>query len=83
MHPLGPDGKRLDGKSESSNGSWMYCEDKTLADLQKSKAEDERKVRWEPPTLSRSDEKPRWGPPTSVHRNCNYPSSVLDKDGYL
>ena len=83
MHPLGPDGTRLNGKSKSSDGSWCYCKQETLADTQKSKAEEERKVRWEPPTLSRGDKKPRWGPPTSVHGNNNYSSSVLDKDGYL
>ena len=27
MHPLGTDGSRLNGKSEISDGSWMYKED--------------------------------------------------------
>ena len=69
MHPLGLDGTRLDGKSESSDGSWCYQEDETLADAQKSKAEDENKV--------------AWVPPTSVRGNDDYPSSVLHKDSYL
>ena len=69
MHPLGPDGTRFDVESESSDSSWCYREDETLANTQKSKAEDEKKV--------------AWVPPTSVRGNDDYPSSVLHKDGYL
>ena len=82
MHPIGPYGTRLDGESKSSNGSWMYCNDETLANLKKSEAKEERKLRWEPPNLFRY-KKNRWGPSTSVRGNDNYPSSALQKDSYL
>ena len=73
MHPHGPDGTRLDGKSNSSDGIWYLGRDARpdtpLDDPPKSKAE--------------SDMKLRWVPPTSVHGNNDYPFSVLNKDGYL
>ena len=85
MHPCGPDGTRLDGKSNSSDSSYLHNDrpDNPLADTPKSEGKDDRKIRWVPPNLSRDDKKSRWGPSTSVRGNNNYPSSVLDKDGYL
>ena len=71
LHPRGPDGSRLDDESESSWGSYLYYDrpDTPVADTPNSKAKDNMKS--------------RWGPPTSVHGNNDYPSSVLNKDGYL
>ncbi len=87
MHPCGPDGSRLDGKSNSSDRSWYPRRDARpdtpLADTPKSEATEDRKIRWVPPNFSRDDKKSRWGPSTSVRRNDDYPSSVLDKVGYL
>ena len=70
LHPRGPDGSRLDDESESSNGSYLYYE--TLDTLL-------------PETPREYDVRMRgmWGNPPSVHGNDNYPSSVLNKDGYL
>ena len=87
MHPCGPDGTRLDGKSNSSDGSWYPGQDARpntpLANTSKSEAKEDRKIRWVPPNSSGDDKKSRWGPSTSVRGNDNYPSSVLDKDSYL
>ena len=63
----------MDGKSDSSDGSYRYYRPDTpvtpMADIPNSTAKD--------------DMKSRWVPPNSVHRNDNYPSSVLNKGGYL
>ena len=71
LHPRGPDGRRLDDETSSSDGSYRYYErpDTPMADTPNSKAED--------------DMKSRWVPPNSVHGNDDYHSSVLNKDGYL
>ena len=61
----------MDGKSDSSDGSYRYYRPDTpvtpMADTPNFIAED--------------DMKSRWVPPNSVHRNDNYPSSVLNKGG--
>ena len=82
---MGPDGSRLDGESDSSDGSYLYYDrpDTPLADTPKSEAKEDRKIRWVPPDLSRDDKKSRWSPSTSVYRNDNYPSSALQKGSYL
>ena len=71
LHPHGPDGRRLDDETSSSDGIYLYYDRPAtpMADTPNSKAID--------------DMKSRWVPPNSVHRNNDYPSSVLDKDGYL
>ena len=69
IHPRGPDGSRLDGESDSSDDSCDSIRSTPQAAIPKSKAKDNMKS--------------RWGPPTSVHGNDDYPSSVLNKDGYL
>ena len=71
VHPRGPDGSRMDGESNSSDGSYRYYgrPDIPVANTPNSIAED--------------DMKSRWVPPNSVHGNNDYPSSVLNKDGYL
>ena len=73
MHPRGPDGSRFDGESNSLDRSWFPGRDDVpdtpMANIPNSKAEDNMKS--------------RWVPPTSVHGNKDYPSSVLNKDGYL
>ena len=70
MHPRGPDGTRLDGKSNSSDRSWYPGRDARpntpLADTPKSEAKEDRKIRWLPPNLSMDDKKSRWGPSTSA-----------------
>ena len=86
MHPRGPDDSRLDGESDSSDGSWLYKDDRQdtpLADIPKSEAKETRKIRWVPPDLSRDDKKSRLGPSTSMCGDNDYPSSDLDKGNYL
>ena len=72
-HPRGPDGTRLDGESDSSDGSWYPGRD----------ARPDTPLDNTPNSKAEGDMKSRWVPPTSVHGNNDYPSSVLDKDGYL
>jgi hypothetical protein len=87
MHPRGPNGSSLDGKRNSSGGSWYPGQDARpdtpLANTPKSEAKEAKKLRWVPPNLSGDDKKSRWGPSTSVCGNNNYPSSALQKDSYL
>ena len=72
-HPKYVYGRTASDSSSNSDGSWYperdYRPDTPLTDTPNSKAKDNMKS--------------RWGPPTSVHGNNNYPSSVLNKDGYL
>ena len=48
MHPVGPDGSRLDGESDSSDGSYLYKDDRPdtpLTDIPKSEAKEDMKIR--------------------------------------
>jgi hypothetical protein len=66
-------GQTASDSSSSSNGSWFpgrdVVPDTPPAAIPNSKAKEKMKS--------------RWVPPTSVHGNNYYPSSVLNKDGYL
>ena len=83
MHPRGPDGSRLDGESNSSDGSWFPGHDDvpdTPVPDTPEQAKRKAATMW---GNAKVDKKPRWGPPTSVSGNDDYCSSVLKKDGYL
>jgi hypothetical protein len=81
MHPRGPDGSRLDGESDSSEGSYVYYErpDTPAPDT----PEQARRKAATTCGNTNADKKQRWGPPISVSGNDDYCSSVLKKDGYL
>jgi hypothetical protein len=72
-HPKYVYGQMASDSFSSSDGSWLPGRDDVpdtpLAAIPNSKAKEKMKS--------------RWVPPTSVHGNDDYPSSVLNKDGYL
>ncbi len=72
-HPKYVYGQTASDSSSSLDGSWFPGRD-DVPDTP-------------PPAIPNSKAKEkmesRWVPPTSVHGNNNYPSSVLNKDGYL
>ena len=83
MHPRGPDGSRLDGESDNSDGSWFPGRDDvpdTPVPDTSEQAKRKAATMWGNTT---PDKKQRWGPPISVSGNDDYCSSVLKKDGYL
>jgi hypothetical protein len=78
LHPRGSDGSRMNGKSESSDGSYRYYErpDTPMGNPPSPMADT-------PNSMAKDDMKSRWVPPNLVHRNDNYHSSVLNKGDYL
>ena len=73
VHPRGPDGSNMDGESDSSDGSYIYYRPDTPVTPMANT----------PNSIALDDMKSRWVPPNSVHGYYNYPSSVLNKNGYL